>query len=91
MSGLYRSENILRKEVAVKFAYALSEKKNDPTPLCSRKLSRVGSINRDQIVATREDCLLENFEILHTYITLNYDGVHGVTFKSKIGWVRHYI
>lgn len=52
-------------------------------PHCTRKLSRVGSINTDQIVAMREACLLENFEILHTYITLNYDGVHGVTFKSK--------
>ena len=52
-------------------------------PHCTRKLSRVGSINTDQIVAMREACLLKNFEILHTYITLNYDGVHGVTFKSK--------
>ena len=57
----------LEKEVAVKFAYALSEKKIDPTPLCSRKLSRVGSINTDQIVAMREACLFGNFEIFHTY------------------------
>ena len=53
LSGLYRSKNIFRKGSCSQICRC-SFWKNNLIPLCSRKLSRVGSINTDQIVAMRE-------------------------------------